>query len=333
MWDPVTYNMNFQKSIKPYVITLQRETPSPFLPPPALEDGSEEECGKKGEEAPEVRIDLAGIQDRVLGFPLPEGMYTQLAAIKGKVLYTFQSDKKSGESEEGEEDEKEDAGGELRVYEFATLKAEKLHSGIHHFQLSADRNWMAYTCGKRLRIIKVGEKPEETDHSYRTGGWLDWGRVRLPVNPPREWQHMFDEAWRLQKELFWREDMSHVDWEEVYQRYRPLVSRIATAQELMELIGEMQGELGSSHAYVSCAESAAGPDYAMGHLGAEFDFEEAQGGLSYHPPLSGRRLKSPPGERVADNACPATFQIKSPSWTFIPGRSNGLPLLRPEMEI
>ena len=44
--------------------------------------------------------------------------------------------------------------------------------------------------------------------------------------------------------------MSKVDWKGIYNRYRPLIDRIATRGELTDLISEMHGELGTSHAYV-----------------------------------------------------------------------------------
>ena len=62
---------------------------------------------------------------------------------------------------------------------------------------------------------------------------------------------MLREVWRLQRDQFWVEDMSGVDWEAVYRRYEPLLERVATRGELSDLIWEMQGELGTSHAYES----------------------------------------------------------------------------------
>ena len=37
--------------------------------------------------------------------------------------------------------------------------------------------------------------------------------------PRDEWAQMFREAWRLQTEQFWVEDMSDIDWDRVYDRY------------------------------------------------------------------------------------------------------------------
>ena len=44
--------------------------------------------------------------------------------------------------------------------------------------------------------------------------------------------------------------MSKVNWRTVYKRYAPLVDRVNTRAELNDVLWEMQGELGTSHAYV-----------------------------------------------------------------------------------
>ena len=43
--------------------------------------------------------------------------------------------------------------------------------------------------------------------------------------------------------------MSGVDWDGVLREYRPLLDRIRTAGEFTDLLWEVFGELGTSHAY------------------------------------------------------------------------------------
>ncbi len=60
---------------------------------------------------------------------------------------------------------------------------------------------------------------------------------------------MLREIWRLQRDQFWVEDMSGVDWNAMLLRYEPLLERVATRGEFTDLVWELQGELGTSHAY------------------------------------------------------------------------------------
>jgi len=101
--------------------------------------------------------------------------------------------------------------------------------------------------------------------------------VMVDVEPRQEWRQMFDEAWRLQHDFFWRSDMGGVDWNAARQRYLPLVDRVGTRQELNDLIGQMSSELGNSHVYIDGGEEFRKPEHVeMATLGA--DVEPRDGG-------------------------------------------------------
>ncbi len=68
---------------------------------------------------------------------------------------------------------------------------------------------------------------------------------------------MYDETGRIMRDNFWREDMSGVDWDAVLDRYRPVLDRVATHDDLVDLLWEVHGELGTSHAYVTPAAATA----------------------------------------------------------------------------
>ncbi len=90
---------------------------------------------------------------------------------------------------------------------------------------------------------------------------------------------MLREVWRLQRDQFWVANMSGTDWEAIYRRYEPLLPRVATRGELSDLIWEMQGELGTSHAYEMGGDHRRPPQVALGHLAA--DLRAVDGGAGY----------------------------------------------------
>jgi tricorn protease len=73
--------------------------------------------------------------------------------------------------------------------------------------------------------------------------------------------------------------MSGIDWNGVFERYAPLLDRVATRGELSDLIWEMQGELGTSHAYELGGDHRKPPSIALGHLAAELKLTDD--GASY----------------------------------------------------
>jgi tricorn protease len=210
---------------------------------------------------------------------VPEGRYHQIRGInKDKVLFTsFPIEGSLGKSwrRSGEEEGR----GALEMYDLAERKKEFIVNGISDFEVSRDRNFVIYRNGKHLRVLKAGEKPDNGASGYtKKSGWIELSRVRVAVNPPEEWQQMFREAWRLQRDHFWTDDMSRVDWQQVYQRYFPLIDRVTTRSEFSDLMWEMQGELGTSHAYEIGGDYRPGPHYDQGFLGADFEYDsEADG--------------------------------------------------------
>jgi tricorn protease len=88
---------------------------------------------------------------------------------------------------------------------------------------------------------------------------------------------MFREAWRLQRDHYWTEDMAGIDWNGIYERYLPLVDRIGSRAEFSDLLWELQGELGTSHAYEGGGEYRRSPHYHQGFLGVDWEYDEGSG--------------------------------------------------------
>ncbi|MBN1995724.1 MAG: PDZ domain-containing protein [Anaerolineae bacterium] len=305
-FDPVHdshyFELSFPRGGRPYLVTLQKDLPNPFIPLPG-EDTSENDKNNKKEEGQEkpkkneaapteadqkedkdkekkepIQIDLDGIQHRIAAFPVPESLYHQIKGTnKGRVV--FSSFPVEGSLHDDWLDDDKVGKGVLEVYDLAERKKEFIVSGVNNFDVSRDRNFLIYRSGKNLRVLKAGEKPDNEAKVYaKKSGWLDLGRARVAVNPPDEWRQMFQEAWRLQRDHFWSEDMSEVDWQLVYQRYISLVERVATRAEFSDLLWEMQGELGTSHAYELGGDYRPAPRYAQGFLGADFTYDPAADG-------------------------------------------------------
>jgi len=276
VYDSVFFDLGFPRAVVPCLVTLRADLESPFLPrarglaPPTQKPPEERAT------PPEVRVDLDGIERRLVPFPVPEGRYRALAALPGKVL--FHSWPIEGSLGRDWSRLQPDPSGAIEVWDLVEQKHDTLVSGVSSFTVSRDGTALVYAAGNRLRAVKAGEKPPEgTEHEKpgRASGWIDLERVRVSVDPPSEWRQMYLEAWRLQRDHFWVEDMSGVDWVEVRDRYLPLVDKVASRGEFSDLMWEMQGELGTSHAYELGGDHRQPPPYALGFLGADFALDGA----------------------------------------------------------
>ena len=272
VYDEVQFELSFPRAARPYLIALQADQHPPFdALPKGLKPEDWAEKKEKEEKSRQRRIDLAGIERRIAAFPVVEGRFGKIAgAAGGKVLWTVLpivgAHGRGGHK---------DLQGRLELFEFATLRTEILQDKADDFVVAADGATVLLREGKRLRAIPAEKKcerngePQSDATPSRESGWIDLNRIRLSVEPTREWQQMLREVWRLQRDQFWVPDMSGIDWEAIYKIYEPLLARVATRGELSDLIWEMQGELGTSHAYEAGGDHRRAPSIALGHLAAE----------------------------------------------------------------
>lgn len=299
--DNIHFDLGFPGGVRPFLITLQENLKSPFIETPdihALSKEDEDGAGKKAESEDEpeadgekgeqqegekknsksetaVTIDIEGIQDRIIAFPVPDGRYGRIAGVKeGKVLYTrFPVE---GALNQSRHSAVPPAKGSLYVYDFKEREEKRILSRVTSFALNRDCSTVIVRSGSRLRVIKAGSKPKENGNgSGQKSGWLNLSRVKVSIIPVAEWRQMYGEAWRLQRDHYWMPDMSQVDWLAVYDRYLPLIDRVVSRSEFSDLIWEMQGELGTSHAYEMGGDYRTEPTYSQGYLGADLHFDEA----------------------------------------------------------
>lgn len=322
VWDNMKFDLSFPKGEIPCLIPLSRDTCSPFIPEPrplvSHGDGDKAAAADGDGAHQTMTVDLEGIQDRVLMFPVEEGIYHDIAAAAGLVFW-MKSEPGSGD-QEGLPVGPPPAYAEIVRFDFKNLKEETILDKASSFTLSGDRKTMAIRSGSKLRVIKTGDKVDTKEQKPgRESGIVNLGRIHIAVEQLAEWYQMQREAWRWMREMFWIPDMGGVKWDEVYDRYRRLMPRIATRGEFSDLVWEMQGELGSSHAYEYGGHYREEPAHKVGFLGAHFRWNQAENGYAITHLVHG------------DNADPArTSPLLTPGANVQPGdvitAINGQPL-------
>jgi tricorn protease len=319
VYDALQFDLSFPQASRPFVVTLRADVPSPFVPQPKPvhhdRERELERLNNKPHKPVEVDVDFEGITGRVLGFPVDEGEYGQIVAARERALFTRFPVKgiKPARREELDDEER----GTLLAYDFELQRLATVATECDEIELGHDGRTLIYRSKDRLRAIDaLGELPEEGDEQKppsepgRRSGWIELDRASVEIVPRDEWSQMYREAWRLQAEHFWVEDMSDIDWDRVYDRYAALLPRVRTRGELSDLIWEMQGELGTSHAYEWGGDYREPPQYQRGFLGAELRWDEECGGYLIERIFRGdswnRDVDSPlaePGLDVREGDC------------------------------
>lgn len=277
MPDSVFHDYGFPQTSKPYALVLDSTTVSPFAVElaeprapgaPPVDASSDGPSGDKKDKGPDpVKIVWDGLSDRLEAVPVPHGRYGRVAGAAGRVLFSSYPITGVTDGPNG------GPRGKLEAWDFATNKAEPVAEGIGDFTVTADGKVLGIIGGGKLRVVpsalKGGGDKNGPEGPGRESGLVDLDRVRLEIDPAQEWAQMFSEAWRLQRDYFWREDMASVNWKAVHAQYLPLVDRVGSRSEFSDLMWEMQGELGTSHAYEMGGEYRPEPVWRQGFLGAD----------------------------------------------------------------
>ncbi|HYK49533.1 MAG TPA: PDZ domain-containing protein [Terriglobales bacterium] len=329
------------KTTRIYVVTLRKDEASPFLPlsdetqikkeenkdelttPPGKEaanKGKGEVKGKKNEteskpaetdkdkakkdekEKPkEFRIDLDGIQARVVGLPIDAAVINTYLAAKGFVYYSTTPIQGLSGPLPGE-------SPAIRVYDLKERKDKVFLDGAQRFALSFDGSKLLYEAEGGRDGHSYGIVDAKPDGPKKVGdGALNLGGMRAQINPPEEWKQIFNEVWRQERDYFYEVSMNGVDWEKMRDKYAQLLPYVADRYSLTYVLGEMIGELSNSHTYVGGGDFPDLHAVNVGLLGVDFEADPASSLYRFKKIYSGenwdQRIRSPltePGVTVKE---------------------------------
>jgi tricorn protease len=290
-----------------YLAVLSANEPSPFLPetgdeavPPASAAGTPPSAAKPAAEAkPQspapLRVDVAGIDQRILALSVPAADYGAMVAGPAGTLFYAETPRAPG------------AALTVHRYQLRERRATPFLEGVRSYTLSADAKRLLYRAdGNRWGIVP-------TDRPAKVGeGPLGVDTLEALVDPRAEWAQIFRETWRLQRDYFYDASMHGANWQAVYDKYQPLLPYVAHRADLGYLIATVGGELGVGHSYLLGGGDLPGGDpVQVGLLGADYAIENGRyrikkiyGGENWNPelqaPLSGPGIQVSEGDYLLE---------------------------------
>jgi tricorn protease len=269
VYDVHTGDLSFPLGCRPYLVPLSSATPSPFALNPegrpaagGLDPLEDEETGESGT----VMVEVEGLANRVTPFPVIASKYSALHPVAGGGLVWLRWPISGALGETFANPADVSGRPTLEYFNLAKAKKSELVDHLDWFAVSGD--------GTRLVVVDEGDLravPATELGDSDTTVWIDLRRILHVVDPPAEWRQAFEEAGRLIRAYFWDPGMCGIDWDAVLGQYRPLVERVASPDDFADLLREVLGELGTSHAYVTAARRNEGPPHYQrwqGLLGA-----------------------------------------------------------------
>jgi tricorn protease len=255
----VEFDFAIVKSGGIYAIPLARDTASPVAPQSDEasaaaksgkdDDGKKDDDSKKADgESPTqppgpikpIRIDLDGLMARAVALPVDAANINQLDVRGDHIIYLTQPLGLIDGMLNGEKTA-------LRFFDLKTRKSSLVTEDVDSYSLSLDGRRVLIRHEKDYTVLAVkadAAKDAETKKELK----LD--HLRELVDPALEWAEIFENAWRLERDLFYSPLMNGEDWKAVHDSYRKLLPLAGSREDLNYLIGQMLGEIGNSHTYV-----------------------------------------------------------------------------------
>ncbi len=269
-----------------YVAVLKKSDPSPLAPESDEEKvadstGSGSDRAPEGEKKPEaasaataaaakpgdkkepvnVAIDFDNISQRVLALPIPARNIVGLVEGKASTLYVI-------EFADGS------PGATVHKFDLEKRKLDKALEGVAAFDVSANGEKFLYRQGQNWFIAATatlgtpGFKPGD--------GKLKTEEMEVYVDPQAEWQQMYRETWRIERDFFYDPGLHGMDFKAMEQKYAPYVAGLGHRADLNYLFQEMLGELSVGHLYVNGGDMPNPNLVPGGLLGADYTIENGR---------------------------------------------------------
>ena len=248
----------FDQKWKVYHVALQPGTRSPFRPGDELFEDSDEKP-----DSVVIEIDADGLISRTAEVPIKPGNYRGLMVNKSG-LFMLSSGTGIGSSTD------------LVGVKFTNdnPKATTIAEGVRSFSFSGDAKKMLVRKGSGLHVIDA--KVSKADLSDAKVDLSDW---KFPIDVKEDWKQIYTDAWRMERDYFYDENMHGVDWDKMYEKYLPMLDRVTTRLELSDVIGRFVGELAALHTSVRGGDiRSAEDDIDVADLGAYLERDAEAGG-------------------------------------------------------
>ncbi|MDP9038925.1 MAG: PDZ domain-containing protein [Acidobacteriota bacterium] len=320
-------SLNRTTSASVYVAVLSKDEPSP-IPPESGDEKAKDEADKKAAPADagrtdekkdaavkpdsaakkdqpkpaatdiQVKVDLDGIQQRILALPIPARNYVSLSPGTKGILLLGEGGAAANPSAEGPP-----LLSSVWRFTLETRKTEDVLHGALSIQTSFDGEKMLYHKGEGWFIAAEADlKPEAADGT--PGKPLHMDGMQAKVDPRAEWKQMFAETWRIEREFFYDPGFHGLDLKKIAAKYAPFVDSLSTRTDLTYLQQEMLGEMTVGHMFIhgpgehdpAAKTGLLGADYAIDRN--RYKFSHVVSGGNWNP-----KLYSPltqPGVNVHD---------------------------------
>jgi tricorn protease len=256
-----TSSMTAEPTYAAYVVNLDAEDASPFQPKSDEEevkeekssDGDKDESEDDAKEAPGLNIDFEAIGRRTLALPVPVRNYSYILAGPKHTAFLGERIPNS-------------RGLTLHKFDLKEQESKEFTTGASGVYITPNGKHMLLRVNGSWKLIKTNASNAKNGKSIKPN-------LQMKLDRSKEWEQMFEEAWRYERDYFYDPNIHGRDWDAVYKRYAPLVPYVKHRADLTYIFDQMNGELSVGHSFVGGGDYPELERNQVGLLGADFVLE------------------------------------------------------------
>ena len=157
--------------------------------------------------------------------------------------------------------------GTLVAFDLEKKKAEPFVEEVSTYVVAAKSGKIAIQKQPGEIYVLDGSAPAPSNLSESK---VSLDGIVIDLDPREEWTQIYYEGWRHMRDFYFDPGLAGIDWKAVRDRYATLLPRLATREDLRDLMGELIGELSTSHTYTFGGDPGVDfPRVSTGLLGAD----------------------------------------------------------------
>lgn len=198
-----------------------------------------------------VEVDFDNIQNRIEVLPMTSGNYSILGAVEEGLLFS--------------------SGNKIMRYNIKNEKAEDILDGTGFGVISADGKSFIYRTNGDYAIAK-----NQTGQKIGNGK-LNLEKLMMKIDPVKEWNQIYEDAFRIFRDFFYVNNLHGVDWEGIKKTYSALLPYVPSRFDLDYILNEIVSETNTGHSYVDWGDISKVDRINGGLLGAELESDKNSG--------------------------------------------------------
>ncbi len=230
------------------------------------EKGAEKKEDEKKDQPPVVTIDFEGIGQRIVALPIREANYVGLEPGKTGILYL---------AETADVPRFEDPPlVAVNKFDLSTRKTEPYVSGVSKFAVSANGEKALFKQGPAptspwiIAATAAAPKPGE--------GALNLGEMEVYVDPRAEWDQMYKEVWRIERDFLYDPNHHGLNIPAAEKEYSVYLAKLGGREDLNYLFTEMLGEITLGHVFIGGGDIPKPKQVKGGLLGADYQVQNGR---------------------------------------------------------